>query len=84
MKHPTLAFVFVKHGVVHHGFQLQRQLVDGSHWGIQLSFITQPEPAGLDQAYILAEEFLAGASLAIVLGDNVFFGHSLTEVFTQT
>ena len=54
--------------------QLQRLLGDGSQWGLQLSFITQPEPAGLAQAYILAEEFLAGGPSAMVLGDNIFFG----------
>lgn len=63
--------------------QFQRLLGDGSQWGLQLSFIAQPEPAGLAQAYILAEEFLAGAPSAMVLGDNIFFGHGLTEVLTE-
>lgn len=63
--------------------QFQRLLGDGSQWGLQLSFITQPEPAGLAQAYILAEEFLAGGPSAMVLGDNIFFGHGLTEILTQ-
>ena len=63
--------------------QFQRLLGDGSQWGLQLSFIMQPEPAGLAQAYILAEEFLAGGPSAMVLGDNIFFGHGLTEVLTK-
>ena len=63
--------------------QFQRLLGDGSQWGLQFSFILQPDPAGLAQAYILAEEFLAGAPSAMVLGDNLFFGHGLTEVLIQ-
>lgn len=63
--------------------QFQRLLGDGSQWGVQISFIVQPDPAGLAQAYILAEEFLAGAPSALVLGDNIFFGHGLTEVLAQ-
>lgn len=63
--------------------QFQRLLGDGSQWGLQLSFIEQPDPAGLAQAYILAKEFLAGAPSAMVLGDNIFFGHKLTEVLTK-
>ena len=63
--------------------QYKRLLGDGSQWGLQLSFIVQPNPAGLAQAYILAEEFLAGAPSAMVLGDNIFFGHGLTEVLTK-
>ena len=63
--------------------QFQRLLGDGSQWGLQLSFIVQPNPAGLAQAYILAEEFLAGAPSAMVLGDNIFFGHGLTEVLMK-
>lgn len=63
--------------------QFQRLLGDGSQWGMSLTFITQPEPEGLAQAYILAEEFLDGAPSAMVLGDNIFFGHGLTEVLAE-
>ena len=59
--------------------QFQRLLGDGSQWGISLTYIAQPSPDGLAQAYILAEEFLDGAPSAMVLGDNIFFGHGLTE-----
>jgi len=60
-----------------------RLLGDGSQWGMLLTFIKQPKPAGLAQAYILAEDFLAGAPSAMVLGDNIFFGHGLTEVLAE-
>ena len=59
--------------------QFQRLLGDGSQWGISLTYIVQPSPDGLAQAYILADEFLSGAPSAMVLGDNIFFGHGLTE-----
>lgn len=57
--------------------QFQRLLGDGSQWGLALTWIVQPSPDGLAQAYILAEDFLAGAPSAMVLGDNIFFGHGL-------
>jgi len=63
--------------------QFKRLLGDGSQWGMSLTFIEQPNPDDLAQAYILAEEFLGGASSALVLGDNIFFGHGLTEVLAQ-
>jgi len=60
--------------------QFKRLLGDGSQWGLSLTYIVQPAPAGLAQAYLLTEEFLAGAPSAMVLGDNIFFGHGLTEI----
>ncbi|WP_134725174.1 glucose-1-phosphate thymidylyltransferase RfbA [Paracoccus luteus] len=60
--------------------QFQRLLGDGSQWGVSLTWIVQPRPEGLAQAYILAEDFLAGAPSAMVLGDNIFFGHGLTDL----
>jgi len=63
--------------------QFKRLLGDGSQWGMSLTFIEQPNPEGLAQAYILAEEFLAGTPSALVLGDNIFFGHGLTKVLAQ-
>jgi len=60
--------------------QFQRCLGDGSQWGISLTYVEQPSPDGLAQAYILAEEFLDGAPSALVLGDNIFFGHGLPQV----
>ena len=63
--------------------QFRRTLGDGSQWGISLTYIEQPSPDGLAQAYILAERFLDGAPSAMVLGDNLFFGHSLPEVLVE-
>lgn len=63
--------------------QFKRALGDGSQWGVSLSYVTQPSPDGLAQAYILAEEFLDGAPSAMVLGDNIFFGHGLPEILAQ-
>jgi glucose-1-phosphate thymidylyltransferase len=63
--------------------QFRRSLGDGSQWGISLTYIVQPAPEGLAQAYILAEEFLAGAPSAMVLGDNIFFGHGLPELLAD-
>ncbi len=60
--------------------QFRRSLGDGSQWGVKLDFIAQPAPDGLAQAYLLAEEFLAGAPSAMILGDNLFFGHGLPEL----
>ena len=67
----------------HDQAQFQRALGDGSQWGLSLSYIEQPSPDGLAQAYILAEEFLNGAPSAMVLGDNIFFGHALPEMLAE-
>ena len=63
--------------------QFQRLLGDGSQWGIRLEYKIQPNPDGLAQAFILAEDFLDGAPSAMVLGDNIFFGHGLPEVLSE-
>ena len=60
--------------------QFIRTLGDGSQWGINLSYIVQENPDGLAQAYLLAEDFLASAPSAMVLGDNIFFGHGLPDM----
>lgn len=63
--------------------QFQRVLGDGSQWGLRFEYIVQPSPDGLAQAFILAEDFLDGAPSALVLGDNIFFGHGLPEMLAK-
>ena len=58
--------------------QFIRTLGDGSQWGVNLTYIEQANPDGLAQAYLLAEDFLAGAPSALILGDNLFFGQGLS------
>lgn len=60
--------------------QYQRLLGDGSQLGISLKYRIQPLPEGLPQAFLLGEEFLAGEGAALILGDNVFYGSSLSEM----
>ena len=61
----------------------ERLLGDGSQWGISLNFIVQPSPDGIAQAFILAENFLDGASSALILGDNIFFGNGLSKMLLE-
>jgi len=67
----------------HDQAQFQRLLGDGSEFGLRLEWIVQPSPDGLAQAYLLAEDFLAGGSSAMVLGDNIFYGHGLPELLAS-
>ena len=59
--------------------QFQRLLGDGSQWGLAFTYVEQPSPDGLAQAYLLAEDFLDGAPSAMVLGDNTSFAHGLPK-----
>lgn len=60
--------------------QFKRLLGDGSQWGISFTYIVQPSPDGLAQAYLLAADFLAGAPSILVLGDNIFYGGGLPDM----
>lgn len=58
----------------------QRLLGDGSQWGCALSYAVQPDPGGIAQALLIGEEFLDGSPSALILGDNLFFGHGLPDL----
>ncbi len=60
-----------------------RLLDDGAQWGISLSYEIQPEPGGLPQAFLVGEEFIAGRSCAMILGDNLLYGQGLTGLLRK-
>jgi glucose-1-phosphate thymidylyltransferase len=63
--------------------QFRRVLGDGSQWGLTLEYKAQPTPDGLAQAFILGEAFLENSPSAMILGDNLFFGHGLTQLLAS-
>src|ERR1700754_4999155 len=63
--------------------QFERLLGDGSQWGIRLNYAEQPKPAGLAEAFIIGAPFIGRDRVAMVLGDNIFFGHGLPELLAK-
>jgi glucose-1-phosphate thymidylyltransferase len=64
--------------------RFQELLGDGSDWGMRLAYAEQPEPEGLAQAFTIGREFIGEDPVTLVLGDNIFFGHGLSEMLTRS
>lgn len=62
----------------------KRLLGSGAQWGLSFSYLEQPRPEGLAQAFVLGEEFIGGDPVAMILGDNIFYGHNLVEAVQRS
>src|SRR6059058_5155445 len=63
--------------------RFEQLLGDGSQWGMQLRFAVQPRPEGLAQAFLIGGDFIGGNPSALVLGDNIFYGHDLVKLLHE-
>jgi len=61
----------------------QRLLKSGTQWGLKFSYVEQPKPEGLAQAFILGREFIGDQPVCLILGDNIFYGHGLSDVLAR-
>ncbi len=61
----------------------QQLLKDGSQWGLKFSYLEQPKPEGLAQAFILGRDFIGNEPVCLILGDNIFYGHGFTDVLAR-
>jgi glucose-1-phosphate thymidylyltransferase len=67
-----------------HDLPLYRKLLgDGKQWGIRLSYLPQPSPGGLAQAFLIGDEFIHKENCALILGDNIFYGHDFSRLLKQ-